>query len=35
MTNRLAIAGLLAIAFAVTATTASAQTLEKKNYNYS
>ena len=35
MTNRFAIAGLLAIALAVTATAASAQTLEKKNYNYS
>jgi enamine deaminase RidA (YjgF/YER057c/UK114 family) len=35
MPKRFAIAGLLAIALAVTATTASAQTLEKKSFNYS
>jgi enamine deaminase RidA (YjgF/YER057c/UK114 family) len=35
MPQRFAIAGSLAIALAVTATAASAQTLEKKNFNYS
>ena len=35
MPKRLVIAGSLAIGFAVLTTAASAQTLEKKNFNYS